>query len=60
LVTGVAGVANRSVVVGCEDVGVGEAVTTAVLAVAAAVLPPGPDAVTTQTILLPTSAAESA
>ena len=59
LVTAAAGDARRAVVVGCEAEGVGAAATAAVVLLVAGVLPPGPRAVTTHTILSPTSVAES-
>jgi hypothetical protein len=58
-VIGAVGEARTAVVVGCEAGGVGEATTTAVLLLVADVLPPAFRAVTTQAILLPTSAADS-
>src|SRR6476619_4359832 len=60
LVTGALGVASSSVVVGCDAAGMSAALTIAVFAVGTGVLPPGPFAVTTQMIVLPMSAAESA
>jgi hypothetical protein len=59
-VTGADGVASRAVVVGCEEAGIGDAMTTAVFAVFTDVLPPRPVAVTTHRIVLPTSALDRA
>src|ERR1700748_464145 len=60
LVTGALGVSSSSVVVRCDASGGVAALTIAVSAVGTGVLPPGPFAVTTQMIVLPMSAAESA
>ncbi len=58
-VTAGVGEASTAVVVGCEAGGVGAATTTAVFLLLAEVLPPGPCALTTQTIVEPMSAADS-
>ena len=58
-VTGAVGDASNAVVVGCEAAGVGAGTMTAVLLLLAEVFPPGPFAVTTQTIVKPMSAADS-
>jgi hypothetical protein len=58
-VTGAAGEVSKAAVVGCEAGGVGAAATVAVLLLVAEALPPGPLAVTTQTIVSPMSAADS-
>ena len=58
LVTGPPGVASRTVDVGWEAAGISEATTMPVFAVVTEALPPGPVAVTTQTIVVPMSAAE--
>jgi hypothetical protein len=58
-VTGAVGEDSNAVVVGCEAGGVGAAATAPVFLLLAEALPPGPFAVTTQTIVVPMSAAES-
>lgn len=58
-VTGAVGDASNAVVVGCEAGGVGAPTMTAVLLLLAEVFPPGPFAVTAQTIVKPMSAADS-
>src|SRR5262249_44790132 len=57
-VTSAIGVTRRPDVVGCDATGIGDATTTAVRLELADVVPPAPVALTTQTIVLPTSAAE--
>jgi hypothetical protein len=60
LVTGALGVASSPVVVGWEAAGICATVTTPNGPLGLEALPPGPVAVTTQRIVLPTSATESA